>query len=131
MRLLTCDPYRIQTCNLLIRSQILYSVELMGRFASANVRTFFLLAIFPSTFLYHLTQYRQKAHLAHIDLKDIKKSAPRYVPEKSHPMWQAKQHTGLGNHQGTPANPEASKISKNFHATQGHNCHQVNLLFKR
>ncbi len=26
-----CDPYRIQTCNLLIRSQILYSVELMGQ----------------------------------------------------------------------------------------------------
>ena len=25
-----CDPCRIQTCNLLIRSQILYSVELMG-----------------------------------------------------------------------------------------------------
>ncbi len=25
------DPYRIQTCNLLIRSQILYSVELMGQ----------------------------------------------------------------------------------------------------
>ncbi len=24
------DPYRIQTCNLLIRSQILYSVELTG-----------------------------------------------------------------------------------------------------
>ena len=23
-----CDPYRIQTCNLLIRSQMLYSVEL-------------------------------------------------------------------------------------------------------
>ncbi len=26
-----CDPYRIQTCNLLIRSQMLYSVELRGR----------------------------------------------------------------------------------------------------
>ena len=26
------DPYRIQTCNLLIRSQTLYSVELMGQF---------------------------------------------------------------------------------------------------
>ena len=25
-----CDPYRIQTCNLLIRSQMLYSVELRG-----------------------------------------------------------------------------------------------------
>ncbi len=25
-----CDSYRIQTCNLLIRSQMLYSVELMS-----------------------------------------------------------------------------------------------------
>ena len=27
-----CDPDRIQTCNLLIRSQMLYSVELRDRF---------------------------------------------------------------------------------------------------
>ena len=26
-----CDPNRIQTCNLLIRSQMLYSVKLWGR----------------------------------------------------------------------------------------------------
>ena len=26
-----CDPDRIQTCNLLIRSQMLYSVKLRGR----------------------------------------------------------------------------------------------------
>ena len=26
-----CDSYRIQTCNLLIRSQMLYSVELRSR----------------------------------------------------------------------------------------------------
>lgn len=26
-----CDSYRIQTCNLLIRSQVLYSVELRSR----------------------------------------------------------------------------------------------------
>ena len=26
-----CDPYRIQTCNLLIRSQMLYSVELRSQ----------------------------------------------------------------------------------------------------
>ena len=26
-----CDPYRIQTYNLLIRSQTLYSIELMGQ----------------------------------------------------------------------------------------------------
>ena len=112
MRLLICDPYRIQTCNLLIRSQILYSVELMGRFASANVRTFFLPAIFLSIFLHHLTQYHQKAHQAHVDLKDIKTSTPYYVPEKSHPMWQAKQYTGLGNHQGIPANPKHLKSQK-------------------
>ena len=30
--LLFCDPDRIQTCNLLIRSQMLYSVELRDRF---------------------------------------------------------------------------------------------------
>ena len=28
---LFCDSYRIQTCNLLIRSQMLYSVELRSR----------------------------------------------------------------------------------------------------
>ena len=28
-----CDSYRIQTCNLLIRSQVLYSVELRSRVA--------------------------------------------------------------------------------------------------
>ena len=38
------DPYRIQTCNLLIRSQTLYSVELMGRLflvCDCKVTTFF------------------------------------------------------------------------------------------
>ena len=30
-RPLFCDPYRIQTCNLLIRSQMLYSVELRSQ----------------------------------------------------------------------------------------------------
>ena len=29
----SCDPYRIQTCNLLIRSQTLYSVELRDHFS--------------------------------------------------------------------------------------------------
>ena len=29
-----CDSYRIQTCNLLIRSQMLYSVELRSLFES-------------------------------------------------------------------------------------------------
>ena len=32
------DPYRIQTCNLLIRSQILYSVELTGHTAIVYFR---------------------------------------------------------------------------------------------
>ena len=39
-----CDSDRIQTCNLLIRSQMLYSVELRSlhfRIASAKVTTFF------------------------------------------------------------------------------------------
>ena len=33
-----CDSYRIQTCNLLIRSQMLYSVELRSRRLSAFLR---------------------------------------------------------------------------------------------
>ena len=33
------DPYRIQTCNLLIRSQTLYSVELMGQFCVSRCFT--------------------------------------------------------------------------------------------
>ena len=41
-----CDSYRIQTCNLLIRSQMLYSVELMSHcrfgFATAKLGLFFL-----------------------------------------------------------------------------------------
>ncbi len=41
----SCDPYRIQTCNLLIRSQILYSVELMGRIATTKVVIFFVIAM--------------------------------------------------------------------------------------
>ena len=32
IELLLSDSYRIQTCNLLIRSQMLYSVELMSHF---------------------------------------------------------------------------------------------------
>ena len=43
--LFLCDPCRIQTCNLLIRSQILYSVELRGRcpfFDAAKVHFFFI-----------------------------------------------------------------------------------------
>ena len=43
-----CDSYRIQTCNLLIRSQMLYSVELMSHcrfgFATAKLGLFFLTA---------------------------------------------------------------------------------------
>ena len=42
--LMFCDSDRIQTCNLLIRSQMLYSVELRSlhfRIASAKVTTFF------------------------------------------------------------------------------------------
>ncbi len=40
-----CDSYRIQTCNLLIRSQMLYSVELMSHarflaFATAKLNLF-------------------------------------------------------------------------------------------
>ena len=35
---LSSDSDRIQTCNRLIRSQVLYSVELRSRIASANIR---------------------------------------------------------------------------------------------
>ena len=38
------DPHRIQTCNLLIRSQMLYSVELGDRFAG-NHPAFLLLSL--------------------------------------------------------------------------------------
>lgn len=45
---LPCDRDRIQTCNLLIRSQMLYSVELRGHcfnghfvLTGAKIRTFF------------------------------------------------------------------------------------------
>ena len=47
----SCDPYRIQTCNLLIRSQILYSVELMGRIATTKVVIFFVIAMPEACFL--------------------------------------------------------------------------------
>ncbi len=38
---LLSDSYRIQTCNLLIRSQMLYSVELRSRFVSAKLGLLF------------------------------------------------------------------------------------------
>ena len=47
------DPHRIQTCNLLIRSQMLYSVELRSRyfsFASAKVYTILLSRKFLGNF---------------------------------------------------------------------------------
>ena len=34
--MLFCDSDRIQTCNLLIRSQMLYSVELRSRYVKAD-----------------------------------------------------------------------------------------------
>ena len=48
-----CDPGRIQTCNLLIRSQMLYSVELRDRFSfdGAKVRHFFYVANYFAVFL--------------------------------------------------------------------------------
>ena len=43
-----CDPDRIQTCNLLIRSQMLYSVELRGRSAESDCKnTTFLQSCTP------------------------------------------------------------------------------------
>ena len=53
---LLCDLDRIQTCNLLIRSQMLYSVELRGRcrqrfrLTSAKVRHFFIPANYFAIF---------------------------------------------------------------------------------
>lgn len=49
-----CDRDRIQTCNRLIRSQLLYSVELRGHcfvIASAKVRFCFKYANVSTTFL--------------------------------------------------------------------------------
>ena len=47
---LLCDSHRIQTCNLLIRSQMLYSVELANHFAfaSAKLSTFSVICKFFS-----------------------------------------------------------------------------------
>ncbi len=48
-----CDRDRIQTCNRLIRSQLLYSVELRDRYfvlTGAKIRTFPELASFSPTF---------------------------------------------------------------------------------
>ena len=36
-----CDHGRIQTCNLLSRNQVRYSVAPRGRFAGANITMFF------------------------------------------------------------------------------------------
>ena len=36
----SCDPYRIQTCNLLIRSQTLYSIELRDHFFVLAVQSY-------------------------------------------------------------------------------------------
>ena len=51
-KVLLCDRDRIQTCNRLIRSQLLYSVELRGLvcFTGAKIRTFFELARDTQTF---------------------------------------------------------------------------------
>lgn len=52
--LFLCDRDRIQTCNRLIRSQLLYSVELRGHcfvIASAKVRFCFKYANVSTTFL--------------------------------------------------------------------------------
>ena len=51
--LMLCDSYRIQTCNLLIRSQMLYSVELRSRlffFCDAKLGTFLILCKFFDNF---------------------------------------------------------------------------------
>ena len=51
--LFLCDRDRIQTCNRLIRSQLLYSVELRDRYfvlTGAKIRTFPELASFSPTF---------------------------------------------------------------------------------
>ena len=45
-----CDSYRIQTCNLLIRSQMLYSVELRSRFATAKLQIIFQIQTFSLNF---------------------------------------------------------------------------------
>ena len=51
--LFLCDRDRIQTCNRLIRSQLLYSVELRDHYfvlTGAKIRTFPELASFSTTF---------------------------------------------------------------------------------
>ena len=47
------DSDRTQTCNLLIRSQMLYSIKLRSRIASANILTFFFSAsVFVKFFIF-------------------------------------------------------------------------------
>ena len=41
-----CDLGRIQTCNLLSRNQVHYSVMLRGRFVGANIIAFFIIGYY-------------------------------------------------------------------------------------
>ncbi len=63
--LMLCDSYRIQTCNLLIRSQMLYSVELRSRlffFCDAKLRTFLILCKFFDNFFQKKSHFLEKEH---------------------------------------------------------------------
>ncbi len=46
--LMLCDSYRIQTCNLLIRSQMLYSVELRSHANSFAIASAKLIRLFET-----------------------------------------------------------------------------------
>ena len=58
MRRFFCDSHRIQTCNLLIRSQMLYSVELANQpfiigFATAKLQHFLESTKFSGNFFHN------------------------------------------------------------------------------
>lgn len=79
---LLCDPNRIQTCNLRIRSAMLYSVKLWDRgnlsIADAKVRTFRITAKFFEAFL------RKKLQFIHNLLFDIWIHDPIYALHTSY-----------------------------------------------
>ena len=54
------DSYRIQTCNLLIRSQMLYSVELRSRSYAAFLRLFLVCECKGTVFLRESPRFRLK-----------------------------------------------------------------------
>ena len=56
------DPYRIQTCNLLIRSQTLYSIELRDHFSFLALQSY---CYFLNWQAFWATFFKKKYHTRH------------------------------------------------------------------